>query len=192
MHGRTLLHKQKSNMPRLSESAPLTMPATNQLLPIYRTNRQIVIAALVVGLQIVAAMYFVIDGLDDVITEMRTGITMEVAMECLIALALLAGVIIGAQHMRSLVTQARKRDRALAIAKGALARVIDVRFNEWQLSPGESEVALFAIKGCSIAEIAKMRNAAPGTVRSQLSQVYLKSGVTSQPMLISLFIEELL
>ena len=150
------------------------------------------VSVAVVMLQVMAAMFFVIDGLDDIISEMRTGITLEVAMECLIAIALLTGVIIGAQHTRKLIMEARRRDEALAVAKGALASIIELRFQEWQLSPGESEVALFAIKGCSITEIAKMRNAAPGTIRSQLSQVYLKSGVTSQPMLVSLFIEELL
>ena len=60
------------------------------------------------------------------------------------------------------------------------------------MSAGESEVALFAIKGCSVSEIALLRNTATGTVRSQLSQIYAKAGVTSQSMLTSIFIEELL
>ena len=53
-------------------------------------------------------------------------------------------------------------------------------------------MALFALKGCDVAEIAELRGAATGTVRSQLSQIYAKAGVTSQAMLVSLFIEDLL
>ena len=52
--------------------------------------------------------------------------------------------------------------------------------------------ALFALKGCDVAEIAQLRGAAQGTVRAQLSQVYAKAGVTSQAGLVSLFLEDLL
>jgi len=51
---------------------------------------------------------------------------------------------------------------------------------------------MFALKGCTVAEIADMRAAAQGTVRAQLSQVYAKAGVSSQPMLMSLFLEDLM
>jgi DNA-binding CsgD family transcriptional regulator len=51
---------------------------------------------------------------------------------------------------------------------------------------------LFALKGCDAAEIAKMRNAAQGTVRAQLSSIYAKAGVSSQAALVSLFFDELL
>jgi DNA-binding NarL/FixJ family response regulator len=67
-----------------------------------------------------------------------------------------------------------------------------VRFQEWGLTPGEGDVALFALKGCDVAQIAELREVATGTVRSQLSQIYSKAGVTSQAMLVSLFIEDLL
>ena len=53
-------------------------------------------------------------------------------------------------------------------------------------------MALFALKGCDVAEIARLRGAAAGTIRSQLSQIYAKAGVSSQAMLVSVFIDDLL
>jgi DNA-binding NarL/FixJ family response regulator len=143
-------------------------------------------------LQVVAATYFVGDGVEDVIAEAQRGISLGVAMECVIAFALLGGIVMAARYIRQLRLDMRRQAIALATARGALADHIAMRFAEWDLTPGESDVALFALKGCDIAEIARLRNAAGGTVRSQLSQIYAKAGVTSQSMLMSLFIEDLL
>ena len=49
-----------------------------------------------------------------------------------------------------------------------------------------------ALKGCDVAEIARLRGAAAGTIRSQLSQIYAKAGVNSQATLVSVFIDDLL
>ena len=53
-------------------------------------------------------------------------------------------------------------------------------------------MALFALKGCDIAEIAALRGSAAGTVRAQLTRVYAKASVDSQSGLIALFLEELI
>ena len=153
------------------------------------TNRKALAIAGLVGLQAIAAIYFVFDALDDAAAE---GEAFGSIMEFLVAFALLAGVVISAAHTRRLLAEARRRDQALSVAKGALGQLVQVRFREWGLSGAEQEVALFALKGCSAAEIAEMRGAAGGTVRSQLSQIYAKAGVTSQAMLVSLFFEDLL
>lgn len=109
-----------------------------------------------------------------------------------VALALLVGIVLGARLTRRLFEEARDREWLVATARGALSQVIAIRFAEWRLSAAEADVALFALKGCSIAEIAALRGSAVGTVRAQLSQVYGKAGVSSQTMLVALFIEELL
>lgn len=145
-----------------------------------------------VALQLLAAVYLVADGLDDLVLEASQGITIGIVMECLVAFALLVGVIVGTLYVWRLTNEVRWQQRALASARGALAEHIALRFQEWRLTPGETEVALFALKGCDVAEIAQLRGAAAGTVRSQLSQVYAKAGVTSQAMFVSLFIEDLL
>ncbi len=153
------------------------------------SNRKALAIAGLVGLQAIAAIYFVIDTLDDAAAE---GVAAGSIMEFLVAFALLAGVVISAAHTRRLLAEARRRDQALSVARGALGDLVQLRFLEWNLSSAEQEVALFALKGCSVTEIAALRRAANGTVRSQLSQIYAKAGVTSQAMLVSLFFEDLL
>jgi DNA-binding CsgD family transcriptional regulator len=66
------------------------------------------------------------------------------------------------------------------------------RFADWGLTPAERDVALFAIKGMSTAEIAALRNTSEGTVKAQTNAIYRKAGVTGRPQLLSLFIEDLM
>lgn len=149
-------------------------------------------ASAIVALQAVAAAYFVLDGFGDAIVSLRSGLTVEVVMECVVALALAGGVILGVFHVRRLRADLQRQSDALAVAGGALAEHIHLRFQQWRLTSAEADVALFALKGFQIAEIARLRNSALGTVRSQLSQVYAKAGVTTQSMLLALFFDELL
>ena len=157
-----------------------------------RADRGIALPLAILIVQAVAAAYFVIDGVDDLLNQATQGIDLEVVMECLVAFALLAGVVMGSRYVRQIHQELRRKEQSLAKAKGALADHITMRFAEWNLSPGESEVALFALKGLEISEIARLRDVAAGTVRSQLSQIYAKAGVSSQAMLVSLLIEDLM
>ncbi|MEA3262828.1 MAG: helix-turn-helix transcriptional regulator [Pseudomonadota bacterium] len=154
-----------------------------------RRDRQALLVAGVVAVQAVAAVFFVADALGDFAAD---GVTAHILIEALIAFALLAGVFVGAAHVRRLLAEAQQREQALDIARGALSEHITARFADWGLTAAESDVALFALKGCDAAEIAALRGAAQGTVRAQLSQVYAKAGVTSQAGLVSLFLEDLL
>ena len=165
----------------MASSQTHTAPSRETLAPL---------AILVV--QVVAGSYFVIDGIEDVIAEAQRGISLGVVMECVIAFALLGGIVLSGRYIRQLRLDMRRQAIALASARGALAEHISSRFADWGLTPGESDVALFALKGCDVAEIGRLRGAAAGTVRSQLSQIYAKAGVASQSMLMSLFIEDLL
>jgi DNA-binding NarL/FixJ family response regulator len=147
-------------------------------------------ALAVVGLQVVACIYFVADAMSDEADASTPGSSNW--FEVVVALALLAGVAMGAAYIFRLIREVRQRDAAITIARGALSELLAQRFNEWSLSAAEADVAHFALKGCSISEIARMRSAATGTVRAQLSQVYAKAGVSSQAMLMSLFLDDLM
>ena len=87
---------------------------------------------------------------------------------------------------------ARRDEAAVAAAKGMLGELMQLRFAEWNLTPAEADVALFALKGCDVAEVAALRGAATGTVRAQLARIYVKAGVDSQTALVALFLEELI
>lgn len=144
------------------------------------------------ALQVVAAVFFVVDGFEDWLVAGARGATLDLVMECVIALALLTGVILSSRNIIQLTRDLHWKEQALARARGAFAEHVALRFEEWRLTKGEGEVALFALKGCDVAEIARLRGAATGTIRSQLSQIYAKAGVSSQAMLVSVFIDDLL
>jgi DNA-binding CsgD family transcriptional regulator len=86
----------------------------------------------------------------------------------------------------------RKAEDALRRASGAFADLLQARFAEWALTPAEADVALFAIKGMSTAEIAGLRGTSEGTVKAQTAAIYRKAGVAGRPQLLSLFIDDLM
>ena len=155
-------------------------------------DRQMIFPISIMVLQIAGAAFFALDAVEDEVEQARQGFNLDLAMEGLIALALIGGVLLSLRLVILLSRELHWKDQALASAQGALADHIALRFREWGLTPSEGEVALFALKGCDISEIARIRGSAAGTIRSQLSQIYAKAGVTSQAMLVSLFIEDLL
>jgi DNA-binding CsgD family transcriptional regulator len=139
-------------------------------------------AIAVVALQVLATLYFLLDGVIEGFAP----------TDIVVGVALLAGVIYSGLTLRTMTVEAHRRDRALAAARGALTAIMHERFREWRLSRAEAEVALFALKGCPISQIAGLRSAAQGTVRSQLSQVYAKAGVGGQSALMALFLDDLI
>jgi len=108
------------------------------------------------------------------------------------ALGLLAGLIAGTLVLRHARARQRVAEDNLRAASGEFMAVVDDRFVEWALTPAERDVALFALKGLSLAEIADLRNTSEGTVKAQTNAIYRKAGVTGRPQLLSLFIDDLL
>ena len=149
-------------------------------------------AIAIVALQAIGATYFLLDGIEDIIVGFQTRITLSIVMESIVATGLVLGVALGGRYVRRLLGEARHQQTALEAARGEMSALIERRFAEWGLSRSEAEVALFALKGSSIGEIAAMRKSAEGTVRSQLSQIYAKAGVKNQPGLVATFIDDLI
>ena len=80
----------------------------------------------------------------------------------------------------------------LDAASGAFFALVEAHFDVWSLTPSERDVAMLAIKGLSIAEIAEVRQTKEGTIKAQCNAIYRKADVTGRPQLLSLFIEELM
>ena len=112
--------------------------------------------------------------------------------EVVAALGLLLGLLLGAFTLRGAFRDKRLAEDRLRRASGVFMDVLAERFNEWGLSPAEKDVALFALKGMSTAEIALLRVTSEGTVKAQTNSIYKKAGVTGRPQLLSLFIEDLM
>ena len=154
-----------------------------------RSDHHLMMVAAIVVVQAVAAIFFLADAVVDV-SSGEWGL--HIISEVIIAFALIAGVVLGAWQAKRMIEQARRDAETLIVARGAVADLIGVRFQQWRLSKAEAEVALFALKGCEVEEIAKLRNVAEGTVRAQLTSIYSKSGVSSRHGLLSLFFDDLI
>jgi len=108
------------------------------------------------------------------------------------ALGLSLGMILGWIVFRRTARAGRAAAEKLRRASSAFLDLMDERFSEWGLTTAERDVALFAIKGLSTAEIAQLRGTSEGTIKAQTAAIYRKAGVTGRPQLLSLFIEDLM
>jgi len=80
---------------------------------------------------------------------------------------------------------ARKQMNGLSI-------YIDAQFEQWGLTPAETDVALLLLKGFSMREIADLRQISERTARQQATTVYAKADVNGRATLSAFFLEDLL
>lgn len=144
--------------------------------------------------QALCAFFFVSDILSSVLGIRTTPISWEMRelMEIGASVGLILGVVVGGLMLRRALRERHRAEEQLRRASGAFADLLQERFAEWGLTPSEKDVALFAIKGLSTAEIAGLRVTSEGTVKAQTNAIYRKAGVTGRPQLLSLFIEDLM
>ena len=156
-------------------------------------NRPGLFGALLV-LQVVCAVFFVSDILLSLLRIPVDPVPWRYRelMEIGAAIGLVLGITVAALMLRASRQRTRAAERALQAASGAFMDLVEERFVEWGLTPAERDVALFALKGMSIAEIATLRQTSEGTVKAQTNAIYRKAGVSGRPQLLSLFVEDLM
>ena len=116
----------------------------------------------------------------------------EDAVELAAVIGLVIGIIFVCFELRALLKRHERAEAQLKIASGAFYQLLNENFDEWALTPSERDVALLAIKGLSLAEIADVRDTKQGTIKAQCNAIYQKAGVSGRPQLLCLFIEELM
>lgn len=155
------------------------------------SNRPFLI--LIMVLQIICALFVLQDGLLDLLgLVLPIGFPESHLFEWLVGVALLVSVFFTLLQIRRLLRSEAQMKQSLKAASGAFGEYLEQQFTEWDLSPSERDVALFAIKGSSIAEISELRGTKEGTIKAQLNAIYRKADVTGRPQLISYFIEGML
>ena len=118
--------------------------------------------------------------------------TYREVMELAAAGGLVLGAVLGALLLRASLRRTREAENALRAASGAFMDLVHEHFEDWGLTAAERDVALFALKGMSIAEIAELRQTSQGTVKAQTNAIYRKAGVSGRPQLLSLFVDALM
>ena len=152
------------------------------------------VIALVFLVQALCALFFVSDILSSLFGIYTRPLAWELRemLEIGAAVGLVLGLILGGVLILSSLRARNLAQERLRRASGAFMDLLEERFTLWGLTPAERDVALFAIKGLSTAEIAVLRNTSEGTVKAQTNAIYRKAGVTGRPQLLSLFIEDLI
>ena len=144
------------------------------------------------SIQVVSAVLFFVNILSTVTGYWQFSWMVHELIELGAGLSLLLGIGFGALLLRRTLKRQREMEDQLRVASGAFHELLQDRFEEWGLTPAERDVALFAIKGLSTAEIARLRETSEGTVKAQTNAIYRKAGVSGRPQLLSLFIEDLM
>ncbi|MEM7641363.1 MAG: LuxR C-terminal-related transcriptional regulator [Pseudomonadota bacterium] len=152
------------------------------------------IILVVLGLQVVCATVVLSDIAASVLGLRSVPIAWEVRemIEIGAALGLVTGAGMGVVALRRSDARRRRVEDQLRAASGAFAELLERRFKEWKLTPAERDVALFAVKGMTLTEIANLRGTSEGTIKAQSAAVYRKAGVASRAQLVSHFVEELM
>ena len=144
--------------------------------------------------QALCAILFVSDVFSSIFGFETSALSWEMRemLEIAAALGLIIGAVLGGFAMRRVVRDRNTAQERLRRASGAFLDLLEERFAEWSLTPAERDVALFAIKGMSTAEIAGLRATSEGTVKAQTNAIYRKAGVSGRSQLLSLFIDDLM
>jgi len=149
---------------------------------------------LVLLIQAVCTVFFLVDVGSSYFNLLPGPLTWEVReiLEIAAGIGLLIGLVLGVVLFRRTLHERDLATERLRRASGAFMVLLEERFGEWALTPAERDVALFAIKGMSTAEIASLRATSEGTVKAQTNAIYRKAGVSGRSQLLSLFIDDLM
>lgn len=143
--------------------------------------------------QSACALFFLSDVVSDSFNiDGVFAISQHLIFEAVATVGLIFGIFFEAKYLRDLLRRNQLAEQNIRIASGALSEVIDEFFLSWGLTPSECDVALFAIKGMTNAEIAGLRNSSEGTIKAHLNAVFRKAGVSGRNQLVSILIEDLM
>jgi len=157
-----------------------------------RTGKALALSGLLV-VQAGCATFFLFDVVADFQgVVLLTNETVHHGFELIAVMALILGIGMTALEIHRIKTRQQRIEAQLRVASGAFHDLLQEHFDAWSLTPSERDVALLAIKGLSIADIAGVRQTREGTIKAQCNAIYSKADVTGRQQLLSLFIDDLM
>jgi len=148
---------------------------------------------LLFALQLICCAYFLMDIAWDLLWPTSFNRFAESdTLEALVTIALFFGLAFTGNELRHILTRQDQLEEQIKVASGAFNEVMEARFSTWSLTAAEREVAILAIKGFSIAEMADLRDTKQGTIKAQCASVYKKANVAGRLQLLSIFLDDLM
>ena len=145
------------------------------------------------GIQALCCAYFLYDIFLDLVLPAQSTFLVECdVIEGIVTIALFLGLAFTASELRQIMRRQSEITDQLKVASGAFADLLNTRFDEWDLTEAERAIAVLALKGFSVAEMAELRNTAQGTVKAQCAALYRKADVSGRLQLLSLFLDDLM
>lgn len=145
-----------------------------------------------IAVQAASATFFLADWLQDVVETGSLRVSIYLAVELAASVSLIVAIVIEARLLSRMLQRHAHMERSLSAAARGLHDIMEGMFESWGLTPSEQDIATFLVKGADIAEIARLRGSAEGTVKAHLNAIYRKAGVSGRPALLSLLIEDLM
>lgn len=157
-------------------------------------NRNRIFLIAVTAVQGACAIFFVSDIVLTIIGVRTSPIRWQTRelLEIGAAIGLFLGVVLGYLSLRRSLKRTEAAEASLRTVQMTFQDHIQDRFNAWELTAAERDVALFTLKGMTVAEVAELRDTSEGTVKAQSAGIYKKAGVKNRTQLLSLFIDDLL
>mmetsp|Transcript_25069 Transcript_25069/g.46347 ORF Transcript_25069/g.46347 Transcript_25069/m.46347 type:complete len:166 (+) Transcript_25069:214-711(+) len=145
------------------------------------------------AIQGLCCAYFLSDTFFDlVMPTYQSALAESDIVEGIVTVALFFGLAFTWSELRQMMRREDRITDQLKVASGAFAELLEVRFDEWSLTEAERAVAILALKGFSVAEMATLRETAQGTIKAQCAALYRKADVSGRLQLLSLFLDDLM
>lgn len=141
--------------------------------------------------QVICVGFFVGDIVSELIFENDSEDSIW-EVETIATLALVLAIVLEIRVLRNILNRNASLEDKTRRAAMAFQDALGIYFDRWGLTPTERDVALFTIKGMSIAEVARLRGSAEGTVKSHLNAIYKKAEVTGRGAFLALLIDDLM
>jgi len=155
---------------------------------------------------VLSGLFVLLIGADLITDYLKGGTGTHLILEGLLLLVSGAMFIVGLkqlnearQEIKSLQVDVEKLQEEKDKWKGetqqllaGLSVKIEDQFKHWKLTQAEMEVGFLLLKGCSLKEIADVRDTKLKTTQQQSQSIYQKTGLGSRSELAAFFLEDLL
>ena len=115
---------------------------------------------------------------------------LHLLFEAFAVLVLVVSIKQMSEYTKHLQENSNRQQLSLYHLRQDFDDLVQNKFEHWQLTQAEADVALLVLRGLTTEQIAELRGVAKGTIKVQAHNAMQKAGVGSRVELMSIFLEE--